>query len=145
MIIVKNRKAYYEYEVLDKYTAGIQLQGSEVKSIRNSKVSVAEAYCYFKGDELFVKSMNVAEYQQSGRYDNHNPIRERKLLLKKKELLKLKSGLQEKGLTIIPLSLFLNERGKIKLEIGLCKGKKLYDKRNSIKEKDQKRDLERNL
>ena len=143
--ICTNKKAYFEYEVLDKYVAGIQLVGSEVKSIRDAKVSIAEAYCYFADEEMFIKSMHVSEYKQSGKYDNHEPTRERKLLLNKKEIIKLKRGKNEKGLTIIPLAVMLTNRGLIKIEIGLCKGKKLYDKRESLKEKDIKRDLERNI
>lgn len=140
-VIVKNKKASYEYEFIDKFTAGIKLLGSEVKSIRNHKVSISEAYCYIKGGELYIKGMNISEYKESGIHTNHDPIRLRKLLLNKKEIIKLDEEIQQKGLTIVPISLIINDRGLIKLEIALSKGKKLHDKRDSIK----KRDLEREL
>jgi SsrA-binding protein len=142
--ITKNKKAYFEYQILDKYTAGIQLQGSEVKSIRASKVSISEAYCFISNGELFIKGMHVTEHKEGGKYNNHQPVRDRKLLLKKKEILKLDELISQKGLTIIPLELILTTTGFIKLEIGLAKGKNLYDKRVSIKDKDLKRELERN-
>jgi SsrA-binding protein len=140
-VIVKNKKASFEYEFIDKFTAGIKLLGSEVKSIRNHKVSISEAYCYIKGGELYIKGMNISEYKESGIHTNHDPIRLRKLLLNKKEIIKLDEEIQQKGLTIVPISLIINDRGLIKLEIALSKGKKLHDKRDSIK----KRDLEREL
>ena len=140
-VIVKNKKASYEYEFIDKFTAGIKLIGSEVKSIRNHKVSISEAYCYIKGGELYIKGMNISEYKESGIHTNHDPIRLRKLLLNKKEIIKLDEEIQQKGLTIVPISLIINDKGLIKLEIALSKGKKLHDKRDSIK----KRDLEREL
>ena len=119
------------------------MTGSEIKSIRDGKVSLQEAYCDFQGNELFIRQMNIARYMQAS-YNNHEPQRERKLLLNKRELKKLKKKLDEKGLTIIPIRLFINNSGLAKLEIALGKGKKLYDKRESIKEKDQKRDVDRN-
>lgn len=140
-VIVKNKKASYEYEFIDKFTAGIKLIGSEVKSIRNHKVSISEAYCYIKGGEVYIKGMNISEYKESGIHTNHEPIRLRKLLLNKKEIIKLDEEIQQKGLTIVPISLIINDKGLIKLEIALSKGKKLHDKRDSIK----KRDLEREL
>ena len=142
-INIKNRKASFEFHLLEKFVAGIVLTGSEIKSIRDGKVSLQEAYCDFQGNELFIRQMNIARYMQAS-YNNHEPQRERKLLLNKRELKKLKKKLDEKGLTIIPIRLFINNSGLAKLEIALGKGKKLYDKRESIKEKDQKRDVDRN-
>ena len=142
IINIKNRKASYEFEFIDKYKAGIMLKGTEIKSLREGKVSLQEAYAYFKKEELFLKSMHIAEYTQ-GTYANHDPVRERKLLLNKKELQKLKTNSNDKGLTIIPIRIFVNDRGLAKVEIALAKGKKLHDKRDSIKEKDVKRELSR--
>jgi len=141
-IRIKNRKAYHEYFLLEKFVAGIQLTGTEIKSIRTGKVSLAEGYCAFKGDELFVINIHIAEYKFGTHY-NHEPKRDRKLLLTKRELKKLATKTREKGFTIIPTVLFINEKGLAKLEIGLAKGKKLYDKRESLKTKDSKRDLDR--
>ncbi len=142
--IAKNKKAYFEYYILDKFTAGIKLQGSEVKSVRNSKVSVVEAYCFIANGELFIKGMHIAEHKEGGKHNNHQPLRDRKLLMKKKEIIKLDENIAQKGLTIVPLEVFISDTGFIKVEIGLAKGKHLYDKRNSIKEKDLKREMERN-
>ncbi len=133
-----NKRAAFEYHFLDKYSAGISLTGTEVKSIRDSKVSLAEAFCVFIQSELFIKNMNIAEYSHGNIY-NHDPKRLRKLLLRKKELAKLFSKSKEKGLTIIPTELYINERGFVKIDIVLAKGKKLYDKRESIKQKDEAR------
>lgn len=141
-IRIKNRKAYHEFFLLEKFVAGIQLTGTEIKSIRTGKVSLAEGYCAFKGDELFVINIHIAEYKFGTHY-NHEPKRDRKLLLTKRELKKLATKTREKGFTIIPTLLFINEKGLAKLEIGLAKGKKLYDKRESLKTKDSKRDLDR--
>ncbi len=141
-IIVKNKKALFEYNLLDSFEAGIQLMGSEIKSIRAGKVNLQEAYCYFLGDELFIKGMHITEYSHGG-YANHDPVRPRKLLLKRTELRKIKNKLKEKGLTVIPVKLYINERGFAKLEIAIAKGKKLYDKRQDIKSKDVKRELDR--
>ena len=140
---IKNKKAKFEYEILDKYTAGIVLTGTEIKSIRKSKASIAESFCEFndKG-ELFVINMTIEEYA-FGNYYNHKPKAERKLLLNKKELKNLQKDVQAKGLTIVPLLLFINEKGFAKLEIGLARGKKLYDKRDTIKDRDTKRQLDR--
>lgn len=143
--ITKNKKAYFEYQILDKYTAGIKLQGSEVKSIRAGKVSIVEAYCFIVNDEIFIKGMHVTEHKEGGKYNNHNPTRDRKLLMKKKEIIKLRENISQKGLTIIPLEVILTNTGFLKLEIGLAKGKNLYDKRNTLKEKDLKREIERNI
>ena len=143
-ISVKNKKAYFEYEILDKYVCGIVLKGTEIKSIRQNKASIKEAYCYITKEEMFIKNMNIAEYSHGG-YTNHEPLRERKLLLNKNELNKIEKKVKDKGITIVPLHLFLNDKGFAKLEIGVGKGKKLYDKRESLKAKDVKRDIDRVL
>ncbi len=143
--ITKNKKAYFEYQILDKHTAGIKLQGSEVKSIRAGKVSIVEAYCFISNDEIFIKGMHITEHKEGGKHNNHIPLRDRKLLMKKKEIIKLSEQISQKGLTIVPLEVILTNTGFIKLEIGLAKGKNLYDKRNTLKEKDLKREIERNL
>ena len=142
-INIQNKKARFEYEILDKYTAGIVLTGTEIKSIRNSKASIAESFCEFndKG-ELFVVNMYIEEYLYGTRY-NHLPRATRKLLLNKRELKKLNREVKNTGLTIVPLKLFMNDKGYAKLIIALAKGKKLYDKRESMKDKDNKRDLDR--
>lgn len=139
---IKNRKASFEYTFIDKYVAGMVLKGTEIKSIRLGKASLQEAYCYFKRGELFIKGMHIAPYEQATHF-NHEARRDRKLLLSKKELRKLEAKSQEKSLTIVPIRLFINNRGLAKLEIALAKGKKLHDKRDSIKEKDVKRELDR--
>lgn len=141
-IQIKNRKANYEYEFVEKLESGIMLKGTEIKSLREGKASIQEAYCYFKNGELFVKGMNISPYAQAS-FESHDMTRDRKLLLKKRELEKFKSKSEEKGLTIIPVRLYINNRGLAKLEIALAKGKKIYDKRDSIKQKDQKREFER--
>lgn len=139
---IKNKKAYYEYFISEKFLAGIQLAGTEIKSIRTGKVSLGEAYCTFKDNELFVINMHIAEYQYGTHY-NHEPKRDRKLLLTKRELRKLGIKIKEKGFTVIPTLLFINEKGLAKLEIGVARGKKLYDKRESLKTKDTKREIDR--
>lgn len=139
MIITKNKRAYFEYTIIEKYTAGIKLQGSEVKSIKANKVSIAEAYCFISNGEMFIKGMHVAENKQSGIY-NHQPLRDRKLLLKKKEIIKLSQKLIN-GLTIVPLELILGNTGLIKLQIGLAKGKNTINKKAAIKDRDAKREL----
>lgn len=141
-VVIKNKKATFLFELLDVYTAGIVLTGTEIKSIRLGKASIVESYCYFINTELWIKGMHVAEYWWANRY-NHDPNRERKLLLTKKELLKLKKRTQEKGLTIIPTKLFINEKGIAKIDIALAKGKKVFDKREDIKKKDTKREMDR--
>ncbi len=140
---ILNKKAKFQYEILDKYTAGIVLTGTEIKSIRNSKASIAESFCEFndKG-ELFIINMTIEEYVY-GNYYNHKPKAQRKLLLNKKELKTLQKDVQNVGLTIVPLRLFINEKGYAKLDIALAKGKKLYDKRETIKDRDNKRNLDR--
>lgn len=139
---IKNKRAFFDYEVLDRYTAGIQLYGTEIKSIRDSKASLAETYCIFIGQELWVKQMHIAQYQ-FGSYNNHEVKRDRKLLLTKKELRKLERQTKESGKTIIPLRLFINENGLAKVEIALCQGKHSFDKRQTLKEKEDKRDMAR--
>lgn len=141
-INIKNKRARFEYELLDKYTAGIVLTGTEIKSIRNSKASIAESFCEFntKG-ELFVVNMTIDEYI-FGTHFNHKPKAERKLLLNKSELKKLEKEVKNTGLTIVPLRLFINDRGFAKMEIALAKGKKLYDKRETIKKRDTNRRLD---
>ncbi len=142
-INILNKKARFQYEILDKYTAGIVLTGTEIKSIRSSRASIAESFCEFNEQgELFVINMTIEEYA-FGNYYNHRPKAERKLLLNKRELKKLLKEVQNTGLTIIPLRLFINEKGYAKMDIALAKGKKLYDKRETIKDRDNKRDLDR--
>ena len=143
-INIKNKRAEHEYFLLDQITAGIVLTGTEIKSIRNGKASLAESYCTFKGDELFVVGMHIAEYDK-GTYNNHDPKRDRKLLLTVRELRKLKTKVQEKGLTIIPVLLFINDKGLAKVDIALARGKHYYDKRETLKTKDSKRDIEKQL
>ena len=143
-INIKNKRAEHEYFLLDTLTAGIVLTGTEIKSIRNGKAGLAEAYCTFKGEELFVVGMHIAEYDK-GTYNNHYPKRDRKLLLTARELRKLKNKVQEKGFTIIPILLYINEKGLAKLDIALARGKHYYDKRETLKNKDSKRDVEKQL
>ena len=140
---IKNKKAKFEYEILDTYTAGIVLTGTEIKSIRESQASISESFCEFNDrGELFVINMTIQEYVY-GNYYNHKPKAERKLLLNKRELKKLEKEVNIKGNAIIPLRLFVNEKGLAKLDIALGKGKKLYDKRDTIKDRDNKRNLDR--
>lgn len=141
-INIKNKKAQFEYFLIEKYIAGIQLSGTEIKSIRDASASINEAYCIFKENELFVKNMHIAEYSH-GTCNNHEPKRDRKLLLQKKELKKIRNKVKEQGITIVPLRLFIDENGLAKLEISVAKGKKLYDKRDSIKDKTVKREMDR--
>ncbi|WP_198675209.1 SsrA-binding protein SmpB [Pleomorphovibrio marinus] len=142
IINIKNRKASYEFEFIDKYVAGVVLTGTEIKSIREGKVSLTEAYCYFRRSELFIKQMHIAPYSLASHF-NHDAVRERKLLLQKQELKKIENKFAEKGLSIVPIRIFINNKGLAKIEIALSKGKKVHDKRQSIKEKDAKRDLQR--
>jgi SsrA-binding protein len=141
-INIKNKKSSHEYEFLEKFIAGIQLTGTEIKSIRAGKASLVDTYCYFHGGELFLKGMHVSEYWW-GTYNNHEPKRDRKLLLHKKELIKLQRKSAEKGLTIIAIRLFVNDRGLAKMEIALAKGKQDFDKREDIKKRDHKREMDR--
>lgn len=142
VINIRNKKASFEFEFLDTFIAGVVLRGTEIKSVREGKVSLTEAYCYFKRGELYVKQMHIAPYSMAASY-NHDPVRERKLLLNKKELDKLESKFEEKGLSIIPVRVFINDKGLAKMEIALARGKKLHDKREDIKSKDVKRELDR--
>lgn len=139
---IKNRSAYFEYFIDDKYTAGIMLTGTEIKSLRTGKASFNDSYCIFHKGELFIKSFHIAEYA-FGNLNNHDPLRERKLLLNKRELKKIETRLKEKGYTLIPLRLFFNEKNLAKVEIGLGKGKKLHDKRETIKQRDTEREIKR--
>jgi SsrA-binding protein len=139
---IKNRRASFDYLILDRYTAGIQLFGTEIKSIRDGKASLADTYCIFLGNELWVKQMHIAEYR-FGSYTNHDVKRDRKLLLTRKELRKLDRLTRESGKTIIPLRLFINEKGFAKLEIGLCQGKHTYDKRDALRKADDQREVQR--
>jgi len=142
-INIQNKKARFQYEILDKYTAGIVLTGTEIKSIRNSKASIAESFCEFNDqEELFVVNMTIEEYKYGTHY-NHKPKATRKLLLNRRELKKLNKEVQNTGLTIIPLRLFINDKGLAKLDIALAKGKKLFDKRDTIRDREDKRKLDR--
>ena len=141
-IVIKNKRALFDYEILDRYVAGIQLFGTEIKSIRDGKAGLTETYCTFIGDELWVRNMNISTYF-FGTYNNHEPRRDRKLLLNRKELNKLMRATKETGNTIVPIKLFINDQGRAKIEIGLARGKKTYDKRQTLKEKDDKREMDR--
>jgi len=141
---VKNRKASYNYEFLEEEVAGISLFGSEVKSIRNGDVSIGEAHCFIQDGEVFITGMHVAEYKESGR-GNHDPYRKRKLLLTKKQIKKFDDKLKVRGITIVPIKLFTNEKGVLKMKIALARGKKNYDKKQSIKERDISRDMDREI
>ena len=141
-INIKNKKAYFEFEFIDKFIAGIQLTGTEIKSIWEGKVNMNDGWCYFQKNELWIKNLNISTYDKGTHY-NHEPLRPRKLLLNKKELKKLQDKIKEKGLTVIPLRLFINDRGFAKLEIALSKGKKIHDKRNTIKEREAKHEMGR--
>ncbi len=141
-IRIKNKKARFEYEIIDRYSAGIVLAGTEIKAIREGKASIAESFCEFHNRELFIINMTVQEYSHASHF-NHNPKSERKLLLNRSELKKLEKEVKNSGLTIIPLVLYTNDKGLAKIDIALCRGKKEYDKRESIKDRDNKRDLSR--
>jgi SsrA-binding protein len=142
IVNIRNKKASFEYQFLDTYVAGIVLGGTEIKSIRQQKVNMQDAYCFINGSEVFVKNLHISTYS-NGTYLNHIPLRERKLLLKKKEIKKIEKKLDDQGITLIPTRLFINDRGFAKMEIALARGKKLFDKREDMKEKDAKRDLDR--
>ncbi|HEY5589714.1 MAG TPA: SsrA-binding protein SmpB [Paludibacter sp.] len=141
-IVIKNKRASFDYEILDRFVAGIQLYGTEIKSIRDGKAGLSDTYCTFISEELWVRNMHISTYF-FGTYNNHDVRRDRKLLLNKRELNKLLRGTKETGLTIVPTKLFINEKGLAKLEIGIAKGKKTYDKRHTLKEKEDKRDIDR--
>ena len=140
-INIKNKKASFEYQFIDKYIAGIALLGTEIKSIRNNQANISDAYCIIKNHEVFLINLHISEYKNAS-LNNHNPKRERKLLLNKQEINKIEKKTKEKGNTIIPIRLFINNKGKAKVEISVAKGKKIYDKRADIKERDMKRNLE---
>lgn len=139
---IRNKQAAFGYELLDHYVSGIVLKGTEIKSVREGKVNLTDGYVYFNNDEAFVKGVNISPFSQGTHY-NHEAARDRKLLLKKSELKRLRAKSEEKGLTIVPTRLFINDRGFAKLEIALARGKKLHDKRESIKEREVKRELQR--
>jgi|TARA_B110000438_G_scaffold92534_1_gene92063 SsrA-binding protein len=143
-ILIKNRKAFYNYEITDKYLAGIILLGTEIKSVRESAVNISNAFCSIEGDNIFIKGMQIAEYLQ-GNINNHEPLRDRKLLLNKKEINQIKKKVFEKKFSVIPTKVFINKRGFAKVEIGLGKGKKEYDKRESIKKRDSDRKIKDKL
>ncbi|MBX2846142.1 MAG: SsrA-binding protein SmpB [Saprospiraceae bacterium] len=141
-INIKNRRATFDYLLEDKFVAGLVLTGSEIKSIREGKANLTDGFCHFHRHELWVKGLHIAPYKQAS-YNGHEEMRDRKLLLNKRELKKIRKKLEEKGFTLIPTRLFLNDRGFAKLEIALAKGKKQYDKRESLKKKDSQRELDR--
>lgn len=141
-ISIKNKRASFDYEIIETWVCGIVLCGTEIKSLRNGRASLVDCYCYVHDNEVFVKGMNISEYEW-GTYNNHQPKRERKLLLQKKEIRKIVRALQDKGLTLVGLKLFINEKGLAKLLVGIGKGRKSYDKRENIKDKDSKRELDR--
>ena len=143
-VLIKNKQANFEYFIIEKYEAGIQLMGTEIKSIRAGKATITDGYCSFIGNELFLMNIHIAEYS-FGSFYNHAPKRERKLLLNKKELKKIQGKLKDVGMTIIPLAIVINERGFAKVEIGIAKGKKMHDKRDTLKEKDAKIEMDRRL
>ncbi|RYD55951.1 MAG: SsrA-binding protein SmpB [Sphingobacteriales bacterium] len=143
-VYIKNRPATFEYAIEDKLTAGMVLMGSEIKSIRNGRVSFNDAYCYFHKGEMWVKSLHIGEYVNAG-YAGHDPVRERKLLLSRKELRKWEQKIKEKGFTIVPLAVFINENGYAKIDIGLGRGKKLHDKRETVKAREADREIKRFL
>ena len=142
-VVARNKKATHEYFILETYEAGIVLVGTEIKSVRNTKVSIQDAYCEIKHQEMYVQNMHIAQYEK-GNIFNHKEVRERKLLLHKKEIIKLFSKVKLEGLTIIPLEVYILN-GLCKVKIGLCKGKKLYDKRNDLKEKSAQKDIQKNM
>ncbi len=141
-VLIRNKRASFDYEFINRYEAGIQLYGTEIKSIRDGKAGLADTYCTFLGDELWVKNMHIAAYR-FGTYNNHEALRDRKLLLHKKELQKLHREIKESGLTIVPTKLYINDRGIAKMEIALARGKKAYDKRQTLREKEDKRMMDR--
>lgn len=141
-ITIKNKKASHDYEFLDKYVAGIKLTGTEIKSIRAGKATLTDSYCLFRNGELYITGMHISEYWW-GNLNNHDPLRERKLLLKMRELRKIERKVKEAGLTIIVIKIFINERGLAKAEIAVARGKKEYDKRETLKRRDSERELDR--
>lgn len=144
-VSIQNRKASFEYNFIEKFEAGIVLIGSEVKSIRENGANISDAYCYVNNGEMFIKNMHISHLKNTKTEEQHEPLRERKLLLNKKEIKKISNELKNQGLTVVPVSLYTNDRGRMKINIALSKGKKLFDKRDSIKEKDNKREIDRAL
>jgi SsrA-binding protein len=142
MTEIRNRQAYFDYFIDDKYDAGMVLTGTEVKSLRAGRASFNDSYCFFHRGELWIKSLHIAEYSH-GTSANHDPVRERKLLLNKKELRKIESKIKEKGITVVPLRIFFSDKGLAKIELGLGKGKKQYDKRETIKQRDTQREMKK--
>ena len=142
MNAIRNRSAYHEYFIDTKYEAGMVLLGTEVKSIRAGKVSFNDSYCLIHKGEVWIKSLHIAEYSH-GNINNHDPVRDRKLLLQKREIKKIETKLKEKGFTLVPLGIYLNEKGLMKIEIGLGRGKKLHDKRETLRKKDVEREMKR--
>ncbi|WNJ19176.1 SsrA-binding protein SmpB [Pontibacter sp. G13] len=142
--VISNRKARHEYHIEDTFTAGLVLTGTEVKSLRAGNASLQEAYCYVEKGEAFIKNMNISEYDK-GSYNNHEPARLRKLLMKKREIEKIRKGLEQKGYTLVPLKIYFNDRNLAKLDLGLAKGKKVHDKRDDLKAKDTKREIDRQM
>ncbi len=143
-ILIRNKRSTFDYEIIDRFVAGIQLYGTEIKSIRDGKAGLSDTFCTFINDELWVRNMHISTYF-FGTYNNHDVRRDRKLLLTKRELRKLMRGTKETGFTIVPTKLFINEKGLAKIEIGLARGKKTYDKRQSLREKEDKRSIERHI
>ncbi|MES2679100.1 MAG: SsrA-binding protein SmpB [Bacteroidota bacterium] len=139
---IENRRARFDYQFLETYTAGLVLKGTEIKSIREGKAGLADSYCFFKNDELYVRNFHITEYADASFY-NHEPLRERKLLLNRQELNKLLKKVKDQGLTLVPIKLFINEKGFAKMNIALAKGKKAFDKRDDIKKKDLEREMNR--
>jgi len=143
-ISASNRKAYHEYHILDKYEAGIELFGTEVKSLREAQANLKESYVIVRKNQAWISGMHINRYSNTG-HEGHDPIRNRRLLLNKREILKIKQSIEQKGLTVVPLKLYFSQNGWAKVEIGLAKGKKIFDKKSSIKERDIKRDMQREL
>ena len=142
IVNIKNKKAGFEYELTNKFVAGVSLKGTEIKSIRKNQVSMSDSYCKFLENELWIENLHISEYDHAG-HENHEPKRSRKLLLNRQELNKIHSNVKTKGLTIIPTRLFINDKGIAKIEIAIAKGKKIHDKRESLKEKENKRNLDK--
>ena len=141
-VLINNKKARFEYEILETFTVGLVLQGSEIKSIRNGKASIKEAYCFLQKGEMYIRNMHISPYEEAS-YANHDPIRERKLLLNIQEIKKIERKLRDVGITIVPLKVFMSSKGWAKMDIALGRGKKLYDKREDIKRKDEERQMSR--
>ena len=143
IIITSNKKAYHDYHIIDKIEAGLELKGTEVKSLRAGHAHLKDSYARIRNGEMFLLKAHISPYKYSGGYDNHEPERDRRLLLHKREIIRLKRNIETKGLTLIPLKLYFTKTGKIKVELGIAKGKRQYDKRAAIAEKDMKREIER--